>query len=718
MPWQSTREVSPLAGGIGGHSKRSNRSSGIRRFQQFQRVSRYGLATWLAAVAHCYAAGIVPDGGTATSVTVGANGRQNVNIAAPVYGVSHNTYTSFNVDRAGATLNNTGVNARTIVNEVTGTAPSLIQGQIAVAGPRANVILANPNGITVNGGSFVNTGHVALSTGQVSFNDVLVAPGLYQRNVVLNTGQGTIEVTGGGLAGTLIGLELIAKTVKVSAPITNDFSSPTAYVRVIAGSSKVSLNTRFSPDDNNNDWVTFANNQQSNPHAIALDIEPTGSITSGRIQLLTTDLGAGVRHAGAMMANAGDFSLTSAGDVLLAPSSKINVANNLSWQASGQTAMRGASILTGGSINLSSGSVLVANAGAIQSTLVSSRSGIVVNAQGDITNISSLIQGVTRERALTSSEGAITFNAGGTITNTSDQANPGGAFGVVFGVNDDVVMRAARDIVNLNARVESNQSVTMVAQGDLSNVISHTEGANGGVATAYANSGRRWLLFSTRDEGFSVDYGSLPAPGQLSYIIADAGNVTLSGRNVYNTGGTVLTNGGDIRVTATNTLVNQAIMTGQASYQRSCFIFCRAEASSTTASFGGQMQASGNISLAAGQSAANIGGNVIAWSGNLTVDAPLVTAQGLLGYTAYNGTRGLKAWFGNRWAAIYAQNDGGLFSAASGEVVLTGRGVIKGGVIAGAKGVRAAQGIETAFVPYRDPVRIGTHLGLTTWFGL
>lgn len=647
MPWQSTREVSPLAGGIGGHSKRSNRSSGIRRFQQFQRVSRYGLATLLAAAAHCHAAGIVPDGGTATSVTVGADGRQNVNIAAPVYGVSHNTYTSFNVDRAGATLNNTGVNARTIVNEVTGTAPSQIQGQIAVAGPRANVILANPNGITVNGGSFVNTGHVALSTGQVSFNDVLVAPGLYQRNVVLNTGQGTIEVTGGGLAGTLIGLELIAKRVKVSAPITNDFSSPTAYVRVIAGSSKVSLNTRFSPDDNNNDWVTFANNQQSNPNAIALDIEPTGSITSGRIQLLTTDLGAGVRHAGAMMANAGDFSLTSAGDVLLAPSSKINVANNLSWQASGQTAMRGASILTGGSINLSSGSVLVANAGAIQSTLVSSRSGIVINAQGDITNISSLIQGVTRDRALTSSEGA-----------------------------------------------------------------------NGGVATAYANSGRRWLFFSTRDEGFSVDYGSLPAPSQLSYIIADAGNVTLSGRNVYNTGGTVLTNGGDIRVTATNTLVNQAIMTGQASYQRSCFIFCRAEASSTTASFGGQMQASGNISLAAGQSATNIGGNVIAWSGNLTVDAPLVTAQGLLGYTAYNGTRGLKAWFGNRWAAIYAQNDGGLFSAASGEVVLTGRGVIKGGVIAGAKGVRAAQGIETAFLPYRDPVRIGTHLGMTTWFGL
>lgn len=698
-----------MLGEISGH-KKSNSGN--------QRVIRIGLATVLATAAHCHAAGIVPDGGTATAVSVGADGRQNVAIAAPVYGVSHNTYTSFNVDRAGATLNNTGVNARTIVNEVTGTAPSLIQGQIAVAGPRANVILANPNGITVNGGSFVNTGHVALSTGQVSFNDLLIAPGLYQRNVVLTTSKGTIEIAGGGLAGTLIGLELIAKTVRVSAPVANDFSSPTAYVRVVAGSSKVTLNTALSPDDNNNDWVTLANAQQANPDAIAIDIGSTGSIAAGRIQLLTTDLGAGVRHAGALMATAGDFTLSSLGDVQLMPSSNVSVANNMSWQTTGQTTLTGAAVLSGGSINLSSHGVTVQNAGAQQSTLVSSRSGVLINSQGDITNISSLIQGVSRDPALAASLGAITLNATGTITNTSDAAIPGGAFGVLFGVNDDVVMRAGKDIVNLNARIESNQSVALQAQGDVNIAISHVDGANGGVATAYANSGRRWLFFSTRDEGFSVDYGSLPAPGQLSFVIADAGNISISGRNVTNVGGTLLANGGDIRVSATDSLLNQAVMAGQASYQRSCFIFCRATASSTTASYGGLMQAGGAIALSAGQSASNIGGNVTAWGGNLTIDSPLVTAQGLLGYTAFNGTRGLKAWFGNHWAAIYAQNDGGLFSAASGEVVLTGQGVIRGGAIVGARGVNAANGIVTAYVPYREPVRIGTHLGLTTWFGL
>lgn len=47
---------------------------------------------------------------------------------------------------------------------MTSTNRSLIEGEIAVAGPRANVVLANPNGIVINGGSFVNPGHVALAT--------------------------------------------------------------------------------------------------------------------------------------------------------------------------------------------------------------------------------------------------------------------------------------------------------------------------------------------------------------------------------------------------------------------------------------------------------------------------------------------------------------------------------------------------------------------------
>src|SRR6266702_1284291 len=116
----------------------------------FRRASHGGLrvfhlcACLIAALPFiAKAAGIVVDGGTVTTVLRASNGGQTVNIAPAVSGVSQNTYSSFNVSTAGATLNNVGINARTIVNQVTSTNSSLIEGALTVAGPRANVVLAN-----------------------------------------------------------------------------------------------------------------------------------------------------------------------------------------------------------------------------------------------------------------------------------------------------------------------------------------------------------------------------------------------------------------------------------------------------------------------------------------------------------------------------------------------------------------------------------------------
>lgn len=181
--------------------------------------------------------GITPDGGTATNVSTAANGRQTVSIAPAVGGVSSNTYRTFNVSNAGADLQNTGVNARTIVNQVTSTNPSLIQGAVSVLGPRANVILANPNGVTVDGGSFVNAGHVVLSTGQVSFSDITLAPGQIQRNVILTTNGGAITIGPGGLSGTLINLDLVSKQLAANGPVANAYTSSTGGIRALTGSS-------------------------------------------------------------------------------------------------------------------------------------------------------------------------------------------------------------------------------------------------------------------------------------------------------------------------------------------------------------------------------------------------------------------------------------------------------------------------------------------------
>src|SRR3954453_2443959 len=104
------------------------------------------LSALLLQAASCPAQGIVPDGGSATSVSGAASGKQTVRIAPAAGGISPNTYTHFNVGKSGADLINNGVNARLILNEVTSTNPSLLQGPIAIVGPRAHLILANPNG--------------------------------------------------------------------------------------------------------------------------------------------------------------------------------------------------------------------------------------------------------------------------------------------------------------------------------------------------------------------------------------------------------------------------------------------------------------------------------------------------------------------------------------------------------------------------------------------
>ncbi|WP_375644113.1 filamentous hemagglutinin N-terminal domain-containing protein, partial [Bartonella sp. AP83NXGY] len=93
-------------------------------------------------------------------------------------GLSHNKYDSFNVDAHGVILNNsteevsrsqlgglvlgngnlrgTGA-AKVILNEVISANRSRLEGMSEVHGHAADVIIANPNGITCNGCGFINT---------------------------------------------------------------------------------------------------------------------------------------------------------------------------------------------------------------------------------------------------------------------------------------------------------------------------------------------------------------------------------------------------------------------------------------------------------------------------------------------------------------------------------------------------------------------------------
>jgi filamentous hemagglutinin family protein len=279
----------------------------------------------VASLATTAYAQVVPDGGTQTTATTAANGHVTVNIAPVFTGVtgdiSHNTYTDFNVGAAGVSLDNSVVDARTIVNQVTSTNPSHIQGELEVLGSPAHVILANPNGITINGGSFYNTGNVALTTGSVSYVDRAVTPITTQRNVLLSTNRGTIRVEGDGLSGVFTRLELIAKKIEIDGAVDNQLPISGGLIRLVGGNSNVELDSSISIVDTIHPWSYVSEGSDvagdDCPNAICVDITGLGSLTSSKVEIAVTEKGAGVNLSGIAASTLDDVTITAQGKILI-----------------------------------------------------------------------------------------------------------------------------------------------------------------------------------------------------------------------------------------------------------------------------------------------------------------------------------------------------------------------------------------------------------------
>jgi len=150
------------------------------------RAVAFAAMLMLGTAASVSYAQIVAAPGSGAQVIQTQNGLQQVNIAKPSgAGVSLNNYSQFDVPGKGAVLNNSptivqtqqagyingnpnlapGQSAGIIVNQVLSNSPSQLRGYLEVAGQKAEVVIANPNGIVVDGGGFINTSRAILTTG-------------------------------------------------------------------------------------------------------------------------------------------------------------------------------------------------------------------------------------------------------------------------------------------------------------------------------------------------------------------------------------------------------------------------------------------------------------------------------------------------------------------------------------------------------------------------
>ncbi|MGX9867824.1 hemagglutinin repeat-containing protein [Enterobacter mori] len=259
------------------------------------------------------AATIAPSGNT--QMDKAANGVPVVNIATPNQsGISHNKYHDYNVGKEGLILNNAtgqlnqtqlggiiqnnpnlkaGQEAKGIINEVTGANRSHLQGYTEVAGKAANVIVANPYGITCNGCGFINTPNATLTTGK----PVLDASGKLQS---LDVTKGAVTIEGAGLDGSQSdAVSIISRATEINAQLH------AKEVRVVAGANRVAA-----------DGSVSALKGEGDAPKVAVDTGALGGMYANRIRLVSSETGLGV-NLGDLNARQGDITLSSAGKVVL-----------------------------------------------------------------------------------------------------------------------------------------------------------------------------------------------------------------------------------------------------------------------------------------------------------------------------------------------------------------------------------------------------------------
>ncbi|EFB3290029.1 filamentous hemagglutinin N-terminal domain-containing protein [Escherichia coli] len=289
-----------------------------------------------------------------------ANGVPVVNIATPNgAGISHNRFTDYNVGKEGLILNNAtgklnptqlggliqnnpnlkaGGEAKGIINEVTGGNRSLLQGYTEVAGKAANVMVANPYGITCDGCGFINTPHATLTTGRPVMN----ADGSLQ---ALEVTEGSITINGAGLDGTRSdAVSIIARATEVNAALhAKDLT-------VTAGANRVTADGRVS-----------ALKGEGDVPKVAVDTGALGGMYARRIHLTSTESGVGV-NLGNLYARDGDITLDASG--------RLTVNNSL---ATGAVTAKGQGVTltgdhkAGGNLSVSSRSDIVLSNGTLNS---------------------------------------------------------------------------------------------------------------------------------------------------------------------------------------------------------------------------------------------------------------------------------------------------------------------------------------------------------------
>ena len=501
---------------------------------------------------------------TTTTVSAPAAGQQvnsqniggtvvvNINNPQRPGGLSHNKFTDLQVGKEGIVFNNsqnaintqlagsisgnsnlTNGPAGIILNEVTGSNPSALNGMLEIAGQNASLIIANPNGINAAGVGFINTNRAVLTTGVPTIDAAGNLEGFTVNNASKITFADRIETdTAGAETGFVNGssttprIDLISRAVKINGTLQAE------ELNVVTGANKVAYS----------DLQAEQMSAATAKPALALDVSALGGMYAGRITMVGTENGVGVKNAGVMEAvgEAGSILLNVNGRITFIQS--VETENGESSVLSRVTAQKNIELQSSDTIefadDVTAGVDFTANA-----------KNIIADKQltaGIYRPTSATDDGVELEPVVNAAA-KMTLTAADTITNAGAVSSEGsltttaGLFTNSGSVSAASITVSGKDVINQGSIDQSGTGVTTVAlsgtfsntaAGSGQNSILRTSGNLKLTAQEIVNAGNSIILSSQAAEVTAADISN-----ENSTISAQNGNLTITADNLKNDGG-------------------------------------------------------------------------------------------------------------------------------------------------------------------------------------
>ncbi len=587
-------------------------------------------------------------------------------------GVSHNVYPDFNVYSNGVVLNNStadgtaylGVpvtansnlassgSASLILNEVTGTGgASLLAGVLEVFGGQADVIVANPNGVTCNGCSFYNTPRVTLTTGTPNLDSGTGAltgftvDGTNTSNEIIIGDPGAsssyvaADVTG------LSSFDVIARSIKVYGMINDSSATPQSEVGLVAGRNNYNYSSREA---------TALSNDGTNKPTVGIDSGALGGAYAGKITLVSTESGVGINTPSDMTAVTGGINISADGKIVFGKAkaeqgnitaTSIADAIDINGQVEAQgnltlTAAGAVSVNSAGSAHSTQGSTVLADSFSNSGTFSSDETIDIETLTGDLTN-DGLISGRT-----------LKLTAAATLSN------------------------------RVNSRLESTGAEFTISAQDLANEgeIDAATTLDAAVTDGLTNSG-----------AVSGQVVKLAAFGLLynqagGHVTSSAG-MTLSAHTLSNAGN--IGAGTSLGVNNTTDLVN----TGQMSANGALTASLSGDLTNTNSISGESvdMSADGSVTNEAGAS-------ITSGTGGTSLSGGALTNRGLIysdGATSVAATSGDLTNSGSiSGQSLQASALGALTNEAGGQLASAAEMALSGGTLANAGGIEAGSTLE------------------------